>query len=222
MQNIAKYIDNAILKPFHTVKEVIEFAKKSEELGIYAVCVNPYHVKFVKENTKNIKVCSVVGFPLGLNKPEVKVRESVLAVEDGSEELDIVMNISEFKSGNYKFVVEELKEIFKETQGIVHKVIVETAYLSKEEKEKALQVCMDLGADFIKTSTGFAPEGAKIEDVKLFKELSNGKIKVKASGGIRDIKKALEMIEAGADRIGTSSGIEIVKEFLNKKATTNL
>jgi len=214
--DIRNFIDNAILKPFFTEKEVESFVKESERLGIYAVCVNPFHVKLAKACSEGkIKICSVVGFPLGLNKTPIKVKEAVCAVEDGAEELDIVINISAFKSGNFNYVERELKEIFRETPKVVHKVIIETAYLTEKEKDEAVRICIDTGADFVKTSTGFAPKGATPEDVKFLKKAGKGKIKVKASGGIKDLKTALAMIEAGADRIGTSNGIEIVKESLS-------
>jgi len=216
MIDIRKYIDNAALKPYLTEKEVKEFILKSEELGIYAVCVNPYHVKLAKSLAKKIKVCSVIGFPPGLNKTSVKVKEAVEAVKDGAQELDIVWNLSAFKSRKYDFVVEELREIFRETPSVLHKVIIETPYLNHDEVKKAVDICVESGADFVKTSTGFAPRGTTLEEVKLIKSVAENRINVKASGGIRDLKTALAMIQAGADRIGTSSGIEIAKEFLKQ------
>ncbi|AAC06495.1 deoxyribose-phosphate aldolase [Aquifex aeolicus] len=216
MIDVRKYIDNAALKPHLSEKEIEEFVLKSEELGIYAVCVNPYHVKLASSIAKKVKVCCVIGFPLGLNKTSVKVKEAVEAVRDGAQELDIVWNLSAFKSEKYDFVVEELKEIFRETPSAVHKVIVETPYLNEEEIKKAVEICIEAGADFIKTSTGFAPRGTTLEEVRLIKSSAKGRIKVKASGGIRDLETAISMIEAGADRIGTSSGISIAEEFLKR------
>ena len=210
--DVRKRIDNSLLKPNVSEKEVEEFVIRSAETGFYAVCVNPYHVKLAKEvGGDRIVVCSVAGFPLGLNVKEVKVHEAVRAVDDGAEEIDIVMNISAFKSGKYRYVEEELKAVKRET-GVVLKVIIETCYLSREEKLKAVEVCIEAGADFVKTSTGFAEGGATLEDVRLLKEAAGGRIKVKAAGGIRSLKDALAMIEAGADRLGTSRGLEIYKE----------
>lgn len=215
--DIAKLIDNAALKPYMTEKEIVEFAVNSERLGIYAVCVNPYYVRLVKENTQSIKVCSVVGFPLGLNKTAVKLKECEEALSDGADEIDAVMNISALKSGREDHVLKELKELRKITEGHILKIIIETCYLTREEKIKATELCIEAGVDFVKTSTGFGEGGATLEDVKLLKEVAKGRIKVKASGGIRTLKKALAFIDAGADRIGTSRGIEIVREALSNK-----
>ena len=215
--DVAKFIDNAALKPYLTEKEIINFAKTSEELGIYAVCVNPYHVRLVRENTKRIKVCSVVGFPLGLNKTTIKLKECEEALKDGADEIDAVINISALKSGKDSSVLNELKELRKITEGHTLKIIIETCYLTKEEKIKATELCIKAGADFVKTSTGFGEGGATLEDVKLLKEIAKGRIKVKASGGIRTLREAVAFIEAGADRLGTSKGIEIVREALSNR-----
>lgn len=212
--DIRKYIDNSLLKPDRPPKEVEEFVRRSREIGFYAVCVNSFHVKLAKDVTEgDIVVCSVVGFPLGLSTKEVKIHEAVRSVEDGAEEIDMVMNISAFKGGDYRYVEEEIKAIVRES-GVIVKVIVETCYLSEGEKRKAVEVCVNGGAHFVKTSTGFGPAGATLEDVRLLKETGGGRIKVKAAGGIRDLRTALAMIEAGADRIGTSSGFNIYKESL--------
>ncbi len=211
--DVRRFIDNSILKPFVTEREVVEFVRRSSEIGFYAVCVHPFHVRIAKEHAFNgTKVCSVVGFPHGLNVKETKIREAVRSVLEGAEEIDMVMNLSAFKSGNYKYVEEEIKAVKRET-GAVLKVILETCYLTKEEKVKAVEVCVSGGADFVKTSTGFGKGGATIEDVKILKASGGERIKVKASGGIRDLKTVVAMIEAGADRIGTSSGFDIYREM---------
>ncbi len=210
--DIRKFIDNSILKPHVTEREVVDFVRRSSEIGFWAVCVQPYHVKIAKEHAFNgTKVCSVVAFPHGLSKKETKVKEAVRAVLEGAEEIDMVMNLSALKSGNYRYVEEEVKAVKRET-GAVLKVILETCYLTDEEKVRAVEICVSGGADFVKTSTGFGPKGATPEDVKLLKDAGGGKIKVKASGGIRDLRTALAMIEAGADRIGTSRGFDIYRE----------
>jgi len=217
--DIRRYIDNSILKPFVSEKEVERFVGESAKVGFYAVCVNPYHVRLAKEvGGEEIKVCSVVGFPLGLSTKEVKIHEAVRAVEEGADEIDMVMNISAFKSGKFGYVEEEIKAIVRET-GAVVKVIIETCYLNEGEKREAVKVCVNAGAHFVKTSTGFGSGGATVEDVRLMKEVGGRKIKVKAAGGIRDLNTALKMIEAGADRIGTSSGFDIWKESLNLRET---
>ncbi len=209
--DIAKLIDNSLLKPNISRSEVERFVIKSARAGFYAVCLNPVWIRTAKSLVGDkIKVCSVVGFPLGESKKEVKLHEAEGVLEEGADEIDAVMSISAFKSGMYGYVAEELLALRRVSEGRVMKVIVETAYLSKAEKLKALEICINCGADFIKTSTGFAPKGAEIEDVRMFKRLSGGKIKVKAAGGIRDLKSAIEFVKAGADRIGTSSGFSML------------
>ncbi|ACO04305.1 MAG TPA: deoxyribose-phosphate aldolase [Persephonella sp.] len=211
--DIAKRIEHSYLKPDATYKKIEDLCREAVENNFYGVCVNPFFVKFVKDLLKktDLKVITVVGFPLGANRLKTKLIEASSAVNDGADELDIVWNIGAFKSKDYSYVEEELKTIIYYTQNVTHKIIVETAYLSQEEKEKAVQIVINLGAEFIKTSTGFAPEGAKLSDIKLFREKAKGKIKIKAAGGIRDFDTAVSMIKAGADRIGTSHGVDIIK-----------
>ncbi len=212
--NINKYIEHTNVKPYATKDDIKKLCEEAVKYNFYGVCVNPYYVPYVKELLKNtdIKVITVIGFPLGANKLKTKLVEATTAQNDGADELDIVWNISAFKSGEYDYIVEELKTIIEYTKPLVHKVIIETAYLRLKEKFKAVELLIEAGADFLKTSTGFAPEGAKLEDIRLFKEISQGKLKIKASGGIKDKQTALKMIEFGADRIGTSHGVEIVNE----------
>ena len=211
--NITKYIDHSNLKPYATYKDIEKLCQEAIQYSFYSVCVNPFFVKFVKQILKgtDIKVCSVIGFPLGANTLKTKLTEATNACYEGADELDIVWNIGAFKSGDYSYVEEELKTIVSYTENCIHKIIVETAYLTHDEKVVAIKLVKNSGAEFIKTSTGFAPSGAKIEDVKLFKQLSGETLKVKAAGGIRDYKTAIKMIKAGADRIGTSHGVEIIK-----------
>ncbi|NPA53900.1 MAG: deoxyribose-phosphate aldolase [Aquificae bacterium] len=211
--NIAKYIDHTNLKPYATSKDIEKLCKEAIEYGFYAVCVNPFYISFAKEILKktDTKVATVVGFPLGANTLKTKLTEATNACYNGADELDIVWNIGAFKEGKYDYVESELKTIISYTEKCIHKIIVETAYLTHDEKVIAVKIVKNSGAEFIKTSTGFAPKGATIEDVKLFKSLAGEQLKVKASGGIRDYKTALNMIKAGADRIGTSYGVQIVK-----------
>jgi len=210
---INRYIDHSNLKSYATFEDIDILCKEAVRYNFHAVCVNPFYVKHARTILKgsDVKVCSVVGFPLGANSPKTKLVEASTAINDGADELDIVWNIGAFKSGDYDFVENELKTIISYTQNVVHKVIVETAYLTQEEKKVALKIVMNSGAEFIKTSTGFAPKGADVKDIKLWKKLASGKIKIKAAGGIKDYKTAVMMIQAGADRIGTSHGVEIVK-----------
>ncbi len=213
--NIAKYIDHTNLKPYATFKDIEKLCKEAIEYGFYGVCVNPFYVSFAKSLLKDtsIKVSSVIGFPLGANLLKTKLLEATLACQDGADELDIVWNISAFKSKDYSYVESELKTIVQYTEKCTHKIIVETAYLNHDEKVIAVKIVKNSGAEFIKTSTGFAPKGATVEDVKLFKSLAGEQLKVKASGGIRDYKTALAMIKAGADRIGTSHGLNIIRNI---------
>ncbi len=214
--NIAKYIDHTNLKPYATYKDIEKLCQEAVEFGFYAVCVNPFYVSFAKNQLKDrsVKVCSVVGFPLGANLLKTKLLEATLACQDGADELDIVWNISAFKSKDFSYVENELKTLVQYTENCIHKIIVETAYLNHDEKVIAVKLVKNSGAEFIKTSTGFAPKGATVEDVKLFKSLAGEQLKVKAAGGIRDYKTALAMIKAGADRIGTSYGVNIIKQLI--------
>ncbi len=211
--SINRYIDHSVLKPYLTYEDIEKACYDAIEYKFFAVCVNPFFVKRTYEILKNtdVKICSVVGFPLGENTLKTKLVEATTAINEGADELDIVWNIGAFKSKDYTYVEEEIKTIVCYTQGVVHKIIVETAYLTEEEKKLAVEIVRNSGAEFIKTSTGFAPKGAEVKDVKLFKELSKNKIKVKAAGGIRNYNQAIEMIKAGADRIGTSSSLDIIR-----------
>ena len=214
--DVRKFIDNSLLKPNTTWKELRDFVRKSEEIGFYAVCIPPSAVRFAREVSEGrIVICSVIGFPLGYSNVEIKIHEAVRAIEDGAQELDIVLNLVDLKSGNWKKVEEEVKALVRHARsaGVLTKFIIETCYLTDKEKIRAVQLLEECGADFVKTSTGFGHSGATVEDVRLLKEHGKG-IKVKASGGIRTYAQVVKMIEAGADRIGTSSGFEIYSEMM--------
>lgn len=212
--DVAKYIDLSALKPQITYFDVEKVCLQALEHGFASVCINPFFTAFASSLLKGspVAVCSVVAFPLGSNSIKVKVLEATEAIDSGASELDIVWNISAFKSGDYGYIEKELKEIEFNTRGVVRKVIVETGFLSRQEKEVAIKMLIDSGIDFIKTSTGFNTTGAKEEDILLFRELSRGRIKIKASGGIKDYATFYKMVKAGADRVGTSSGVQIVAE----------
>lgn len=211
---LRKKIEHTNLKPNASKEDIKKTIDEAIKYGFYGVCIPPCYVSYAKKLTKNtdIKIITVIGFPNGYNKVKTKLIEAIESYNNGADEIDIVWNISLFKSGQYEYVLEELKTLISYTKGITHKVIVETAYLTEEEKRISVEIVIQSGAKYIKTSTGFAPSGAKLEDVKLFKELSNGKIKIKASGGIRDFETALKFLEAGADKIGTSSGVKIIED----------
>lgn len=216
MKTIAEMIDHTILKAEATKSEIEQLCKEAIEYKFAAVCVNPYYVSLCKELLKgsNVKVATVIGFPLGANTKELKAFEALDAVNNGADEIDMVINIGALKDKDYEVVKNDIKLVvdIAKDKAIV-KVIIETALLTDEEKVKACELSMESGADFVKTSTGFSTGGATIEDVKLMKSVVGDKLQVKASGGVRDLDTANKMILAGATRLGTSSGIKIVKEL---------
>lgn len=213
MINLEKYIDHTLLKPTATFNEIEKLCQEAIDYQFFSVCVNSGYVPFAKQILKNtdIKVCSVVGFPLGAMSPLAKIYETSQALKDGADEIDMVMNVGYFKTGQIAKVLDEITQIKRETDKKILKVILETCFLNDEQKKLACQVCVDAGADFVKTSTGFGSGGATPQDVILMRDIVAGKAKVKASGGIRDQKTALEYIALGVERIGTSNGIAIVK-----------
>lgn len=213
MINLEKYIDHTLLKPTATFNEIEKLCQEAIDYQFFSVCVNSGYVTFAKQILKNtdVKVCSVVGFPLGAMSPLAKIYETSQALKDGADEIDMVMNVGYFKTGQIAKVLDEITQIKRETDKKILKVILETCFLSDEQKKLACQVCVDAGADFVKTSTGFGSGGATPQDVILMRDIVAGKAKVKASGGIRDQKTALEYIALGVERIGTSNGIAIVK-----------
>ncbi|MFD2540707.1 deoxyribose-phosphate aldolase [Lacinutrix gracilariae] len=208
-----KYIDHTLLKATATNVDIIKTCKEAITHDFFSVCVNSCHVALVKEQLKNseVKVCSVIGFPLGAMSTKAKVAETKQALQDGADEIDMVLNIGYLKSNAFELVTEDIALVKKEMPNHTLKVILETCYLDAEEIKKASALAIQAGADFIKTSTGFGTGGATMEDVKLMQSvIANGKTKIKASGGIRDTKTALAYINLGVDRIGTSNGIAIV------------
>lgn len=216
MENLNNYIEHTLLKQDATQEELKKLFDEAIENKFLGVCVNPCHVKFAKEHLKNtdVKIVIVVGFPLGASKYEVKAYETKLAVADGADEIDMVINVGLLKDGNYQAVQRDIEAVRVFCPEKVLKVILETDLLTKEEIETACKLCIAAKADFVKTSTGFVKNGigARVEDVELMhKTVSPFGLQVKASGGIRDKQKALDLINAGATRLGTSASIEIVK-----------
>lgn len=211
--NLAAYIDHTLLKPEASESNIIVLCQEAIEFGFYSVCVNPFYVPKAREivNDSTVKVCTVVGFPLGCVPVKVKIQESKWCIEHGAREIDMVVNIGAVKSQRWPVVKEEIKTLAEEchSHASILKVIFETALLSNEEIMKLCEVATHAQADFVKTSTGFSTRGASEEDVRLMKKCISAKMGVKASGGIRDRVMALKMIEAGATRIGTSAGIKI-------------
>lgn len=207
-----KYIDHTLLKATASPSEIKQLCTEAKEYKFYAVCVNGSYVKQAKTELVNtqVKVASVIGFPLGAMSTEAKVLETKDCIKNGADEIDMVINVGMLQSGELSYVENEISAIKKATGSNVLKVIIETCYLSEEEKKTACKLAMSAGADFVKTSTGFGTGGATLEDVQLMKNIVGDQVKIKASGGIKNAKTAKEFIALGISRIGTSSGIEIV------------
>ena len=215
MAELNKYIEHTLLKQDAKEIDLIKLFEEAKENKFLGVCVNPCYVRLAKENLKDsdVKIVTVIGFPLGANTTEVKVFETQKAVADGADEIDMVINGTKLKDNDKDFIVNEIKAIKKACDGHNLKVIIETDLLNKEEIVRACEYSVLGGADFVKTSTGFVKGGvgAKAEDVALmYKTVKDAGLQVKASGGIRDRQTALDMIEAGAVRLGTSSGVKII------------
>lgn len=214
-KQLAKMIDYTLLKPDATEEDIIKVCKDAVKYNFASVCINSAYVSLVAKLLKGtaVKVCTVVGFPLGANALEVKAFEAKNAIEKGAQEIDMVMNIGALKSGNYELVKKDMTaviEVAKE-RNVVTKVILECGFLTDEEKVTACKLAKEARADFVKTSTGFGPSGATIHDVRLLKKVVGSSVGVKAAGGIRSYEDALMMINAGADRIGASAGVKIIE-----------
>ena len=208
-----KYIDHTILKATASSSDVQKLCEEAIEHEFYSVCVNGCYVADAKQLLQgtDVKVAAVVGFPLGAMTTAAKVFEAKEAVENGASEIDMVINVAKLKDGEFEFVENEIRQIKEAIGDNVLKVIIETCYLTDEEKVKACELSLAAKADFVKTSTGFGTGGATYEDVKLMKSVVGDNAKVKASGGVRDKETAQKYVELGAERLGTSSGIDIVK-----------
>lgn len=213
--NLANHIEHTLLKATATKEDIIQLCKEAEDNGFHGVCVPPYYVQVAKKTLgpkSHVKVVTVVGFPLGYSTVGAKVEEVKKAFIEGADEIDMVMNIAAYKSGDSTAFTNDVSSVATacHLQNKIVKVIIETAYLSKEEIVDICKICSECGVDFVKTSTGFAPSGATIEAVKLMRETLPAKIKIKAAGGIKDAAFALELIHAGAERIGTSASMELI------------
>ena len=208
------YIDHTNLKNTSTLKDIEKLCNEAIKYHFHSVCVYPYYVPLASKLLKNssVEVCTVIGFPMGMNTKETKVYEAINAVENGATEIDMVINIAALKNKDYDYIKEEIEEIRDAIDGKVLKVIIETCLLTKEEIIKMTEICNETFVNFIKTSTGFSEGGAKVEDIELINNHKNEILEIKASGGIRDIDTLEAMIKAGATRIGTSSGVAIMHE----------
>lgn len=206
-----KLIDHTNLKPDATKEDIKNLVDEAIANDFYSVCVNSSFVKFIKDYNKNIKIAAVVGFPLGAMSTKAKAFEAKTAIEDGASEIDMVIEIGRLKEKDYDYVFNDIKACKKSCGANILKVIIETCLLTDEEKIKACELAVKAGADFVKTSTGFSTGGAKASDISLMRKTVGENIGVKASGGIHNKKEAMEMVEAGANRIGASKSIEICK-----------
>ncbi|MCA1958333.1 MAG: deoxyribose-phosphate aldolase [Nitrospira sp.] len=213
--NLPDLIDHTVLRPDATRGDVLRVCREAIEYNFSVIFVPPSYLAEAVAAVEGYSICVGVpiGFPLGGHTTKTKVTEAVEAVEQGATVLDMVLNISRLKSGDYDAVRQDIAEVVQATPDSEHKVILETCYLTDQEKMTACRLVVEAGADYVKTSTGFGPSGATVDDVRLLKAAVAGQAKVKASGGIRDWKTARAMLEAGADRIGTSAGVPIVKEW---------
>lgn len=213
---LSKYIDHTILKPEATKDEVLQIINEAKEYNFASVCINPYWVQLAAKNLRgtDINVCTVIGFPLGATSTFAKVSETSEAIKDGATEIDMVQNIGALLSGDEQTVREDIKAVALAAHAgdAILKVILGNAFLTDNQIIKACEIAVEAGADYVKTSTGFAKSGAKVADVKLMRETVGPKVGVKAAGGIHTKAEALAMIEAGATRIGASAGIQIVTE----------
>lgn len=213
MKDIASYIDNTLLKQDATPEQIRKICAESIEIGCASVCCNPSYVPLVSECLKgsSVKVCTVIGFPLGMNDSKVKAFEASLAAEQGADELDMVINVGRLKAGELEYVKNDIKAVVDASHGKLVKVIIECCLLTDEEKAAACLLAKEAGADFVKTSTGFSTGGATVADVALMRKTVGPEMGVKAAGGVRDYASAMAMLEAGATRIGASSGKKIVE-----------
>ncbi|HSI67213.1 MAG TPA: deoxyribose-phosphate aldolase [Planococcus sp. (in: firmicutes)] len=219
MKNIASYIDHTVLKADTTADQIKQLCKEAAENSFASVCVNPAWVSLAADGLKGstVKVCTVIGFPLGASTSETKAFETKDAIEKGAEEIDMVVNIGALKSGDENLVKEDIQAVVNAAKGkAIVKVIIETCLLTDEEKVTASRLSKEAGADFVKTSTGFSTGGATIEDVKLMRETVGSELGVKASGGVRSLEDVQAMIDAGATRIGASSGVQIMQGLTSK------
>ena len=214
MTNIASYIDHTLLKPESTESQVVQLCKEAAEFKFASVCVNPTWVETAAAELagSGVKVCTVIGFPLGASTPETKAYETTDAISKGAGEIDMVLNVGALKSGNTDHVKKDIEAVVNAAKGkAIVKVILETCLLTDDEKVTASRLSKEAGADFVKTSTGFSTGGATVEDVKLMRQTVGPDLGVKASGGVRSLEDVEAMIEAGATRIGASSGVKIMQ-----------
>jgi deoxyribose-phosphate aldolase len=217
MKDLNQYLDQTILKPEATERDILAFLQGVKKYNFYAACVNPCWVSLARKDLpREIKVCSVVGFPLGASSTEAKVYAAKDLIAKGCDEIDMVMNIGRVRGKDFEHVEKEIRSVVEAAQDRVVKVIIETCLLTDDEKRAAAHIIVESGAHFVKTSTGFSRTGATITDVTMLRKLVGPDFGIKASGGIRDYAFAVGLVEAGANRLGTSAGIEIMQNMPNR------
>ena len=216
---INKYIDHTLLKATATKEQIVKLCAEAKEYNFYAVCVNGCHVELAKKELEksDVKIATVIGFPLGAMTTEAKVFEAKICIENGATEIDMVINIGKLLDGEFDYVENEIRLIKEAIGDNILKVIFENCYLTKEQIKTASQLAVKAGADFVKTSTGFGLSGATFEDVQLMKEVVKDKAQIKAAGGVRDTATAIKYIEMGVTRLGTSSGVSLVTSGVSDK-----
>ena len=223
-QSIANLIDQTLLKPEATAEDVVRVCREAAEHGFCSVCINPHWVRLAGATLAGarVRVCTVIGFPLGANRTLVKTAEARLALDEGAAEIDMVQNIGALRSGDFAIVQSEIAELAEIAHGgkALLKVILETCLLNDDQKRKACALAVEAKADFVKTSTGFSTSGAAEEDIRLMRQTVGAAVGVKAAGGIRSLDAVRRMVAAGATRIGTSSGVQILREFRDGVSNT--
>jgi len=214
-EDLAKMIDHTNLKPYATSRDIEKLCNEAKQYGFGAICISPTWVSYAKKllSGTDIKIATVIGFPLGSTSTKAKVEETKKAVEDGADELDMVINIGALKEGNLDLVKRDIQKVVEASNGKVVKVIIETGYLTYEEKITSCKLAKEAGADFVKTATGFGPMGATAVDVWIMRKTVGEDMGVKAAGGVSSYEAAIRVIAAGANRIGTSSGVKIMKTY---------
>jgi len=224
-RQVARYIDHTLLRPDATRDEILKICEEGARFGFASVCINPIWVREAAcvLRGSGVKVCTVIGFPLGANTPDTKSFEARRAIFDGASELDMVINVGALKSGDYDLALRDITGVVEVAHevGYICKVIIETALLTDDEKIRACMLSKEAGADFVKTSTGFSKGGATVADIELMRRVVGGEMGVKASGGVKDLKQAQDMIRAGATRIGASVGVKIIQEAVGGQVATN-
>lgn len=214
-KDIAGLIEHTLLRPDASYADIPPLCGEARQFGFHSVCVNPAFIRMAKEllRASDVKMTTVIGFPLGMTLTEVKVFEAMHARLLGADEIDIVINIGALKSGDWATVRKDISDVIMATKGIVHKTIIETCLLDDDQKKKVVEIALEAGSEFIKTSTGFGPRGAKVRDIRFIKDIVGDAAGIKAAGGIRTLRQVQSMLDAGATRIGTSAGVKILREL---------